>query len=188
MQVPLMSHLAQAGSSPRAVLPLIRAGRLLGTFLMGKWLCWGLAGGLQPGPPCCLHRSVFPWSCPCFGEELVCTPGGGKHWIHLPCFASSQGCFFLVTSTMESKMSVVAGISFGIACFQVNLPRLPREGCTVKLACLQRSLISVQSLCVQKARLVSVREEQLLWIPPAFNLLCRPRSLTPRAEAPALFP
>ncbi|XP_053931486.1 tetraspanin-6 isoform X2 [Cuculus canorus] len=30
-----------------------------------------------------------------------------------------DGCFFLVTSTMESKMSVVAGISFGIACFQL---------------------------------------------------------------------
>ncbi|XP_054497517.1 tetraspanin-6 isoform X1 [Agelaius tricolor] len=30
-----------------------------------------------------------------------------------------NGCFFLVTSTMESKMSVVAGISFGIACFQL---------------------------------------------------------------------
>ncbi|NWU38314.1 TSN6 protein, partial [Hylia prasina] len=27
--------------------------------------------------------------------------------------------FFLVTSTMESKMSIVAGISFGVACFQV---------------------------------------------------------------------
>ncbi|KFW06242.1 PREDICTED: tetraspanin-6-like, partial [Fulmarus glacialis] len=30
-----------------------------------------------------------------------------------------DGCFFLVTSTMESKMSIVAGISFGIACFQL---------------------------------------------------------------------
>uniref|UniRef100_A0A8V0YZB5 Tetraspanin n=1 Tax=Gallus gallus TaxID=9031 RepID=A0A8V0YZB5_CHICK len=30
-----------------------------------------------------------------------------------------DGCFFLVTSAMESKMSVVAGISFGIACFQL---------------------------------------------------------------------
>ncbi|NXR53239.1 TSN6 protein, partial [Hippolais icterina] len=70
-------------------------------------------------PHCCQHRSIFPWSCRCFGEELVCTPGGRKHWIHLLTLPPLQGCFFLVTSTMESKMSVVAGISFGIACFQV---------------------------------------------------------------------
>ncbi|NXC22917.1 TSN6 protein, partial [Corythaeola cristata] len=45
-----------------------------------------------------------------------------------------DGCFFLVTSTMESKMGVVAGISFGIACFQVTLPCwLALEECRVKL-------------------------------------------------------
>ncbi|XP_006137487.1 tetraspanin-6 isoform X2 [Pelodiscus sinensis] len=30
-----------------------------------------------------------------------------------------NGCFSLVTTVMESKMSIVAGISFGIACFQL---------------------------------------------------------------------
>uniref|UniRef100_A0A8C3HKY9 Tetraspanin-7 n=1 Tax=Chrysemys picta bellii TaxID=8478 RepID=A0A8C3HKY9_CHRPI len=34
-----------------------------------------------------------------------------------------NGCFSLVTTVMESKMSVVAGISFGIACFQDLIPR-----------------------------------------------------------------
>nr|XP_056715875.1 tetraspanin-6 [Euleptes europaea] len=31
----------------------------------------------------------------------------------------NKGCFSMVTQTMESKLSIVAGISFGIACFQL---------------------------------------------------------------------
>lgn len=138
----------------------------------------------QPGPLCCQHRSISPWSC--FGEELVWTPGGGKHWIHLLALPPLQGCFFLVTSTMESKMSVVAGISFGIACFQVNLPCLAGEECRVKLAHLQRDLISVQSLACTKGTVgLSQGGAATLWIPLGFNLTA---VLTPRAEAPALFP
>lgn len=55
-----------------------------------------------------------------WGGAALC-PWGAKLWIHVLAWLPLQGCFFLVTSTMESKMSVVAGISFGIACFQVNL-------------------------------------------------------------------
>ncbi|NXR36444.1 TSN6 protein, partial [Zosterops hypoxanthus] len=70
----------------------------------------------------------IPWSCcknqndcDC-SEEDVKDPNKamlkvtGSTCLTLPLL---QGCFFLVTSRMESKMSVVAGISFGIACFQV---------------------------------------------------------------------
>lgn len=116
--------------------------------------------------------------------------GGEKHWTHVLAFPPLQGCFFLVTSTMESKMSIVAGISFGIACFQVNLPCLAQEECRVKLACLRRYLISVQSLvCVQKAQPVSAREEQLFCRFPLglVSLLCSLQSLKLRAEAPVLF-
>lgn len=87
-------------------------------------------------------------------------------------------------------MSVVAGISFGIACFQVTLPCWLAQECRVKLVCLQRNLISVSLVCVQKARPVSAREKQLFcafpWglISPLYSL----QSLKPRAEAPALFP
>lgn len=47
-------------------------------------------------------------------------------------------------------MSVVAGISFGIACFQVNLPCLAREEGRGKPARLQRDFVSVQSLVCTK--------------------------------------
>uniref|UniRef100_A0A8B9DBM3 Tetraspanin-7 n=2 Tax=Anserinae TaxID=2068722 RepID=A0A8B9DBM3_ANSCY len=70
-----------------------------------------------------------------------------------------NGCFYLVTSTMESKMSVVAGISFGIACFQVNPRRcLAREQCRVRLACLQRHSVSVQDMYVYKRHSLSQPE------------------------------
>lgn len=83
-------------------------------------------------------------------------------------------------------MSVVAGISFGIACFQVTLPCW-----LVQEECLQGYLISVQSLvCVQKARPVSAREEQLFCRFPLglISALYSLQSLKPWAEAPALFP
>lgn len=117
--------------------------------------------------------------------------GGKKHWSHVLAFPPLQGCFFLVTSTMESKMSVVAGISFGIACFQVTLPCWPAQECRVKLVCLRTYLISVQSLvCGQKAQPVSAREEQLFCRFPLdlISPLCCLPSLKPRAVAPALFP
>lgn len=56
-------------------------------------------------------------------------------------------------------MSVVAGISFGIACFQVNPPPcLAREQCRVRLACLQRHSISVQDMYVYKRHSLSQPE------------------------------
>lgn len=116
---------------------------------------------------------------------------GEKHCTHKLAFPPLQGCFFLVTSTMESKMSVVAGISFGIACFQVTLPFWPARGeRRGKLVCLRRYLISVQSLvCVQKARPVSAREEQLFCrFPLGLISPLSFQSLKARAEAPALFP
>lgn len=68
-------------------------------------------------------------------------------------------------------MSVVAGISFGIACFQVNLPCLAREECRVELACLQRDFISVKSLVCTKGTVgFSQGGAATLWIPPGFNL------------------
>uniref|UniRef100_A0A8C3J9V5 Tetraspanin-7 n=1 Tax=Calidris pygmaea TaxID=425635 RepID=A0A8C3J9V5_9CHAR len=132
----------------------------------------------------------FPRSCcksqdDCSEEDLK-DPSKAKQKVFV------DGCFFLVTSTMESKMSVVAGISFGIACFQVSLPCWPaEEGCRAELACLQRYLISVQSLvCVQKARPLSTREGQLFYRFPLglISPLSSLRSLQARAEAPALFP
>lgn len=36
------------------------------------------------------------------------------------CFSAAQGCFTLVTSGMEANLGIIAGISFGIAFFQVN--------------------------------------------------------------------
>lgn len=35
-------------------------------------------------------------------------------------FLSHQGCFIKVMTIIESEMGVVAGISFGVACFQVS--------------------------------------------------------------------
>uniref|UniRef100_A0A8C3QRA7 Tetraspanin-7 n=1 Tax=Cyanoderma ruficeps TaxID=181631 RepID=A0A8C3QRA7_9PASS len=59
----------------------------------------------------------IPWSCcknqnDCSEEDLK-----DPNKAMLKVFV--DGCFFLVTSTMESKMSVVAGISFVNACFQL---------------------------------------------------------------------
>lgn len=69
-------------------------------------------------------------------------------------------------------MSVVAGISFGIACFQVNLPCLAREECRVKLAHLQRGLISVQNLVCTKGTVdFSQGGAATLWIPLGCNLI-----------------
>lgn len=68
-------------------------------------------------------------------------------------------------------MSVVAGISFGIACFQVNLLCLAREECRVTLACLQRYLIPVQSLVCTKGTVgFSQGGSATAWIPLGFNL------------------
>lgn len=35
-------------------------------------------------------------------------------------YCRSQGCFSLVTMAMESNLGIIAGISFGIAFFQVK--------------------------------------------------------------------
>lgn len=35
-------------------------------------------------------------------------------------FLSHEGCFIKVMTIIESEMGVVAGISFGVACFQVS--------------------------------------------------------------------
>ncbi|NXY63074.1 TSN6 protein, partial [Callaeas wilsoni] len=62
-------------------------------------------------------QSGIPQSCcknqnDCLEEDLK-DPNKAKLKVFV------DGCFFLVTSTMESKLSIVAGISFGIACFQL---------------------------------------------------------------------
>lgn len=125
-----------------------------------------------------------------WGEAGWCL-GEGKQWTHMLAVCPLQGCFFLVTSTMESKMSVVAGISFGIACFQVNLRCLAREQCRVRLACLQRHSISVQDMYVYKRHSLSQPERnsfsaaiQCLTSPPVQS----PGFFKPKAEAPTLFP
>ncbi|NWX95851.1 TSN6 protein, partial [Nothoprocta ornata] len=58
----------------------------------------------------------IPQSC-CKSQD--CPEGDLKDLSKAKAKVFVDGCFFLVTSTMESKMSIVAGISFGIACFQL---------------------------------------------------------------------
>lgn len=125
--VPLMNHLAQPNScweQPEGSTPLIRwlrleaaccsADREMTVPRSGRrvtarnpWL--STPKHLPLGAACALERCQF---------VLL---GGEKHRTHVFTFPL-QGCFFLVTSTMESKMSVVAGMSFSIACFQVSCP------------------------------------------------------------------
>lgn len=66
-------------------------------------------------------------------------------------------------------MSVVAGISFGIACFQVTLHCwLAQEECRVKLACLWRYFIS--GVCTKGTACLSQGGAAILQIPLGFNL------------------
>ncbi|XP_034637896.1 tetraspanin-6 isoform X2 [Trachemys scripta elegans] len=58
----------------------------------------------------------IPLSCCKFQN---CTDRDLKELDKAKAMVYGNGCFSLVTTVMESKMSVVAGISFGIACFQL---------------------------------------------------------------------
>lgn len=144
----------------RAVLPLIKLGwPRVGAVLV---LC-GLAEAKQEGAKSCRELGTHFLLHQGSTERRVCDRGNRKSWTHVLTLPLLQGCFFLVTSAMESKMSVVAGISFGIACFQVNVTCCwEQEQCGVKPASVLRHSISVQFVCVQKAQLFSAREEQLL--------------------------
>uniref|UniRef100_A0A8C8SRN4 Tetraspanin n=1 Tax=Pelusios castaneus TaxID=367368 RepID=A0A8C8SRN4_9SAUR len=58
----------------------------------------------------------IPESC-CKFEN--CTDQDLKDLTKAKAYVYNNGCFSLVTTAMESKMGIVAGISFGIACFQL---------------------------------------------------------------------
>ncbi|XP_029463265.1 tetraspanin-6 isoform X2 [Rhinatrema bivittatum] len=58
----------------------------------------------------------LPMSC-CKFEN--CTQAELKNMTEAQGKVFNQGCFAIGTSVMESNMSVVAGISFGVACFQL---------------------------------------------------------------------
>ncbi|XP_048370468.1 tetraspanin-6 [Sphaerodactylus townsendi] len=59
----------------------------------------------------------IPMSCCKVGQN--CTGGDMKDRDKASQKVYHEGCFNMVTQTMESKLSVVAGISFGVACFQL---------------------------------------------------------------------
>ncbi|KAM9128229.1 tetraspanin-6 isoform 2-T2 [Pangshura tecta] len=58
----------------------------------------------------------IPLSCCKFQN---CTESDLKELDKAKAMVYGNGCFSMVTSVMESKMGIVAGISFGIACFQL---------------------------------------------------------------------
>ncbi|XP_015283507.1 PREDICTED: tetraspanin-6 [Gekko japonicus] len=55
----------------------------------------------------------------CCKTQLNCTMADMKDPDRAKGKVFDKGCFSMVTQTMESKLSIVAGISFGIACFQL---------------------------------------------------------------------
>lgn len=55
----------------------------------------------------------------CCTQVGNCTDADMKDTSKIPDIVFQKGCFTLVTSVMEEKIAIVAGISFGIACFQL---------------------------------------------------------------------
>ncbi|XP_068105341.1 tetraspanin-6 [Hyperolius riggenbachi] len=62
-------------------------------------------------------ESGIPQSC--CNSTTNCTEDVRKDREKAKAVVFNHGCFSLVTSIMEAKMGVIAGISFGIACFQL---------------------------------------------------------------------
>ncbi|CAM5165812.1 unnamed protein product [Natator depressus] len=78
---------------------------------------------------CCGVQNYFDWvNTTYFAQKGIplscckfqnCTESDLKELDKAKAMVYGNGCFSLVTTVMESKMGIVAGISFGIACFQL---------------------------------------------------------------------
>ncbi|KAJ8015733.1 hypothetical protein DPEC_G00029220 [Dallia pectoralis] len=80
---------------------------------------------------CCGENQFYDWNttnyfmqgngipASCCKENVVCSPENLKDLDKARDIVNDKGCFSLVTISMESNLGVIAGISFGIAFFQL---------------------------------------------------------------------
>ncbi|CAH2306819.1 tetraspanin-6 [Pelobates cultripes] len=79
--------------------------------------CCGVKSYINWGETPYYKAHGIPMSCCCLPGN--CTEADMKDMVKAKDKVFPQGCIALVTTVMESRMGIVAGISFGIACFQL---------------------------------------------------------------------
>ncbi|XP_053555351.1 tetraspanin-6 [Bombina bombina] len=79
--------------------------------------CCGVKSYTDWGNTSYYKTSGIPQSCCSVPNN--CTDADMKDLVKAKSKVFPQGCISLVTTVMESRMGVVAGVSFGIACFQL---------------------------------------------------------------------
>ncbi|KAM4663014.1 tetraspanin-6 [Discoglossus pictus] len=79
--------------------------------------CCGVKSYMDWGNTLYYKTNGIPQSCCSVPNN--CTDTDMKDMVKAKNKVFASGCISLVTSVMESKMGIVAGVSFGIACFQL---------------------------------------------------------------------